>query len=358
MNKEYLGILVDNLVFHGIPNGRTGYEKIDLYEEAAKKHGFTLCFFRLKDIEPGKHEITAYVKGSNNKYKKVLVPTPKVIHNRGLHFSKEAKIAVDTLLEDGKILYNPWNRFKKLEIHGLLSNNQELHPHLPETHWAEEETILKMLNKYGKIILKPNGGSLGQGLMKIESNKAENILTLYLQKERAWKSISFAHEIPEILKKRLKRSIYIAQEFIPLARYKGSVYDVRVYCQKNGKGEWQITGAGGKVAQGDVFITNLAKGGKNFRLDELLDPSFDREKLLKDIEDFSILAAKELEKEYPRLADLGFDIGITTDGFPMFIECNGRGLRMTLRNINMHDKWKAAFANPVDYGKYLLETEG
>jgi hypothetical protein len=68
------------------------------------------------------------------------------------------------------------------------------------------------------------------------------------------------------------------------------------------------------------------------------------------------LIAKELEEHFPNLADMGLDIGITSDGFPMFIECNARDLRTGFRNADMHSAWKESYKTPIAYGKYLLET--
>jgi hypothetical protein len=59
---EYVGILLDDNVYRGIPYGKTGYENIAFYEETARMHGLVPCYFRLKDINPGMKEITTYVR--------------------------------------------------------------------------------------------------------------------------------------------------------------------------------------------------------------------------------------------------------------------------------------------------------
>ncbi len=75
------------------------------------------------------------------------------------------------------------------------------------------------------------------------------------------------------------------------------------------------------------------------------------------IEDFAIKAVTELNKNLPYLADVGLDIGLTTEGFPMFIECNGRDLRITFGKANMNEVWKATYTTPISYARYLFDSK-
>ncbi|KRE46332.1 hypothetical protein ASG81_12080 [Paenibacillus sp. Soil522] len=75
----------------------------------------------------------------------------------------------------------------------------------------------------------------------------------------------------------------------------------------------------------------------------------------KRIFNLSMRIASQLSKRLPHMADLGLDVGITADGHPMFIECNGRDQRYSFREAGMMDVWKATFDNPMGYAKYLLD---
>lgn len=258
--------------------------------------------------------------------------------------------------KEGKILYNPWNRYPKLEVYQLLKRDKNLHQYLPKTQKATDDSVQNMLTAYDKVIIKPNSSSLGNGLMKIEKNK-EFVLTMYSQKKKSWIDITFTKVIPPILQRKLAAGTYLVQEYIPLAKYGGSVYDLRISCQKNGEGKWQVTGVVGKVAKGRNFVTNVARGGKTYPCDVLLNESFNKVHLLEEIEGFSTRAARVLEEAYPGLADLGLDLGIAEDGSVKFIECNGRDLRITFRNAGLYKTWEATFTTPIDYGKYLLDKK-
>ncbi|SDK72960.1 YheC/YheD family endospore coat-associated protein [Natronincola ferrireducens] len=353
---KYIGILLDNIVYRGIPYGKTGYENLSFYEDAAKLYGLIPCFFTLKDITPDMNEIKAYVRDDLGSYKKKNIPIPRVIHNRGLYFSKKHQSHLQSLVKKGFILFNQWNRYRKLEIYHTLTKYDELTENLPETRKATKDNIRLMENKYSKLILKPDSGSLGNGLMKIEDYDHKKLLTIFSHREKNWLRIPFTKDLPEMLKKRISSGNYIVQEYIPLVLYKGNPFDMRVSCQKNHLGEWQMTGVVGKVAKDESFITNVAKGGTVYQLGELLHHTLlDEKKVTARIEQVSLKISKILEEHFSGLADIGLDLGITTEGIPKFIECNGRDLRYSFRNANMHDIWKNTYATPIGYGKFLMD---
>lgn len=212
-----------------------------------------------------------------------------------------------------------------------------------------------MIEKYRKVIVKPDSGSLGYGLMKIERIDDENIVTLYSKKDKKWIDVPFTGEIPAILKRNLRGTTNIVQAFIPLAKYEGNPFDLRISCQKNETGEWQMTGIAGKAAKKGSFITNVARGGKAHSLETLLsDSMLCDKKVTEKLRYFSLKISEKLEEHFDGIADIGLDIGITAEGKPMFIEVNGRDLRISFKNAKLDDVWKATYTTPIGYAKYLL----
>ncbi len=164
---------------------------------------------------------------------------------------------------------------------------RELQPHLPETKRASAVNFIEMMKKHRELIIKPNSGSLGGGVVMVEKKDHELWEVCYSQKREA-----FANDWPEIIRKKVLNKKYIIQERIPLAEYQGSPFDLRVSVQKNGLGEWQVTGVVGKVAKIGNYVTNVAKGGTCKTLTELLSDSsdWDYNDVYQSIEDFSIKA--------------------------------------------------------------------
>jgi hypothetical protein len=352
MVEKYIGVLLSDKIFQGIPKGKTRFENIEFYEEAGKMYGLTPCFFRLRDILKGSTEVMAFVK-IDGSYKKMAVPTPKVIHNRAHTFSKKAKVKLQSLVDEGIIIFNQCNRYSKLKIHELLVENEELIPYLPRTLKATEKNIFSMLENNHKLILKPNSSSLGIGVMMMEHRISENVLSYIDKKEKRLKQISFSSDLPNVLIKTISKKNYLVQERIQLATFLGNPFDLRVSVQRNYQGDWQVTGVVGKVAKSGHFVTN--RGAHVSQLDHLLEGSFDYGEAVRKTEQLSLSIAKQLAKKLPNLADLGLDIGLTSNGDPMFIGCNGRDLRTMFKNAGMLDTWKATYTTPIWYGSYLLD---
>ncbi|WP_066320414.1 YheC/YheD family protein [Bacillus sp. FJAT-29814] len=354
MENSYVGILVDGLVYSGIKRGYSYFERLAFYEEAGKRFDLTPCFFRLRDISPESEWIQALVKETNGRYKLKTISVPSVIHNRGLFFTNQAKVKLLKLQQSGITIFNGWNRYGKMTVHEILMQNEELRPHLPETKRASVENLKEMMKNHNELMIKPNSGSLGGGIMMVEK-KDNEVWTVNSHHEK----VPFTDEWPEVLRKKAANKYYLIQQRIPLAKYQGSPFDLRVSVQKNGSGKWQVTGIVGKVAKSGSYVTNVAKGGTCKSLKELVSDSsnLDFDKVYHDIENFSIKAVEELAAHFPSLADVGLDIGLTEEGFPMFIECNGRDLRITFGKAGMVDVWKATHTTPISYARYLLDLK-
>ena len=357
MNNSYIGILVNNEIYRTIPSGRTGFEHFPFYEEAGNEYGFIPCYIRLKDIIPGQGLVPAYVKDKKNNYVKKLVPQPKVIHNRAIFRTKRHNKKIQHLMDSGIVIFNKRNRYSKLEIHELLSLKKEFLPHLPWTRKANTKNILKMLKYCNAVIVKPEKGGLGNGVMLISKIKDQYRWVYRNRRSGKYERIFFEKELPTELVKLLSKRSYLVQERISLALYQGSPFDLRVSVQRNGSGRWQVTGMIGKVASNGNYVTNIAMGGKAYPLDILMEEKkFNKAKVYKEIMNFSIKAAKWLSSQIDGLADLGFDIGLTEEGFPMFIECNARDHRITFRDANLNSVWKATHTTPMAYANYLLKN--
>lgn len=353
MDRRYIGILVSDSWYRGIPSGRTYHESLSCYEKAGKLHGVTPCYFRLKDIRPGQPFVQAYVH-SDTGYRRCLVPVPAVIHNRTLYTKSRPRLAIRRLVEDGKLIFNEWNRYGKGRIHELLMEDPSLRPHLPVTRFATPVAIREMMDAYSQLILKPNSSSIGMGIMKLEKTGGGWLLHGASPKGR---KIVFRTSLPAFVRRKLRTKSYLVQQLLPLATYGGRPFDLRVSVQRNETGEWQMTGIAAKVAKPGAFRTNVAQGGAVYPLETVLAayPQLNPESVIQAIGAFSLRVANQLSRHLPRLADIGLDVGLTEQGFPMFIECNGRDLRYSFQRGNMPETFQRVYANPVGFAKYLLE---
>jgi hypothetical protein len=359
--ERNVGILLNEFLYRGIRRGRTGHEKISFYEKGAKEYGVTPVFFCLQDISIRSEKVKALVR-ENGSYHLRSLPLPQVIHNRAIYLNNPA---ADRKLEKlcaskGRIVFNRNNRYGKWHVHRLLMKSRKLQPHLPETLKATASSVRKLAGKHEAIIVKPNSSSIGRGIMKVDRDGGKWRLTYPsgTRKGRTiWKSVRFASGMPTVLRRNIARTPYVAQQRLNLATFSGRPFDMRVSVQRGIQGKWQVTGIAAKVAKENAFVTNLAQGGTVYRLDKALrdHPHLDPQAVRAAVERFSLAAAKYLSTRLPFLSDIGFDIGVTPEGFPVFIEMNLRDLRYSFREGGMIEEWKRTYANPLGYARYLLD---
>lgn len=363
MSKNYVGIIIPKSTYERMPNLQgNALRMFSLWEKAAERHHLTVCYFRMFEIKPKETTIRAYVK-EKDKYIKKDIPSPTVIYSRVLDHLPPFRSHVSALIEDGKIVFNiPNYDVEKYEVHKILSKDSFIRQYLPETEVFTSKSLNKMASVYNPIILKKNYGEFGIGAMKLEKIQDRWCLSYKTKGDNELKEIFFTKKLPPILQKRLLKHTYIIQEMIPLATYKGSPFDIRVALQKNGQGKFQVSGMMCKVAQNQDFLTNGSQGGTAYPLEEIAPfshPSIPYIKLVEKINEFCLYSANVLDKHFTHIADLGFDIGITTEGKPYFIECNfisdyEGGLFKEGQLIKQ--EWELVFSTPMDYAKFLLDN--
>ncbi|WP_332697628.1 YheC/YheD family protein [Halalkalibacter lacteus] len=362
--KPYVGIIYSRLKYNRISRGEEKIKKQLLYiEEAAKKNDVIPCFFRLDNIEPENHYIKAYVLGKNG-YELQIVPRPTVIYNRG-YDRKNVRPKIQQLIAEGITIFNVRNlSHGKFYIKNILSENIDISKQLPFTLRATETNIKAMMKKYNSLIIKPNKGSYGRGIMKLEKIEEKWCFT-FTEKEGTTvikKNIYFKTKLPFTLKKRIKQAFYIVQERIDLATYNNNPFDIRVAVQRNNNGEWETTSFITKVAQKGYYITNVAQGGTTYTLETILKdhPYLSYKQVIENTTNFTKNIANLLSKRLPHIGCLGMDIGIAKDGTPYFIEVNYisdfEGLTFQ-NNELVVEEWKKVFTTPIDYAAYLVKKK-
>ncbi|WP_423801197.1 YheC/YheD family protein [Neobacillus sp. SAB-20_R2A] len=366
MSKDFIGFIVPKGLYNKILKSKDpGIKKrLELFEEAALQNDLIPCYFRITHIGAGQKEIRALVK-KDGKYQAEYVPMPKVIYNQ-MWASPPRLRVIKSLTRNGIYVFNENNYLRKYRFHQLLENHSELRAHLPHTEIMTSENLRNMMQQYNKLIIKPDNGFVGKGILKLEKIDASNWCLSYQDwegTEKVWKQIWFQDQLPPLLLQLMNQNLYLVQEIIPLATYQGSPFDLRVATQRNHSGNWEVTAIIGKVAVRGNFLTNIGQGGTAYSLETLLGeyPHLSHESLEKQISSLAVKIAEYFSKHIPEhTADLGFDIGLTADGFPYFIECNFLSAYKTLTMRDgelIYDDWESVFATPIDYARYLLDKD-
>lgn len=209
---------------------------------------------------------------------------------------------------------------KWLKTKAILKD-QKVRMLVPETRRMNEKSLREMLDRYSMVYIKPEVGTYGKGVMRVEQGNGS-----YLYQEGKKKRVfdSFSSMYRSIVRNKRKRP-YLVQKGIPLLKYKNRRFDIRVMVQRNRKRAWEMTGMIGRVAHPRKIVTNYHSGGKPTEVRTLLRPFASGENLSK-IE--TILskagydAAKVLSHTYPGLNMVGADIGLDNRLRPWIIELN------------------------------------
>jgi glutathione synthase/RimK-type ligase-like ATP-grasp enzyme len=361
-DKPYIGIMYPRRLIKQMTHPTLKLkQQLSYIEEEAKENGVIPCFFGLQNIRAGGYFVTAYVLGKDG-YQRQVIPRPKVVYNRIVDIAK-VRPKIHRLMMDGVTFFNVRNRdYGKLPILSLLAKDSSIFKHIPHTLKATTANIKEMMSRYNSLILKPNLGAVGRGVLKLERVKDKWCFSYTLRKrhKQIRRQIYFQSKLPLILRKHIRKSYYIVQERINLATYQNSPFDIRVAVQRNKKGEWEPTAFITKVAGNGHYITNVTQGGTTYPLKTILEEhaELNHEKVTQDISDFTIRVANYLSQYLPHIGCLGMDIGLTKDGTPYFIEVNYISDFTTLvfrENRLVHEDWKKVYKTPVAYAAYIVK---
>lgn len=360
--NNYLGIIIPKSIYDRMPElSGNDLSMFSIWEKAAIEHNLILCYFRFFEIQPKETMVNAYVK-ENNKYIIKQIPSPKVIYSRVLDHLPVYQSHINSLMKNGKIIFNvPNYDIEKYKVHKLLEEDSYIRKHLPRTEIFTLQKLREMVSIYKQLILKKNYGEFGIGTMKLEKIHDKWCLSYKTEGDKELKQITFKNSLPTILQQRIHKHTYLIQEMIPLATFEGKPFDMRVALQKNIHGDFQVSGIMCKVARDKDFLTNGAQGGTTYALEDIAPythPFIPLSTLVENINRFSLYVAKFLDGHFPHVADLGFDLGITKDGTPYFIECNfisdyASGLFQDGKIIRQD--WEKVFSTPIDYAKFLID---
>ncbi|NOU93309.1 hypothetical protein GC093_08775 [Paenibacillus sp. LMG 31456] len=349
--KRTIGILLDHKVYEKLPSRKTGFERIHLYNKAAKELQLKPFYMSLNRM--GKSGALGYTY-TNGRYKRKQRAIPEVTHNRAITLSPRGKRNLKRLAKSS-IVYNRKNRYSKYRIYKQLYQNRALRRYLPYSMKYSVVNLVRAMKEYSVLFIKPTSGSVGIGIIKIKQQSNGN-WKLYWKKRKP--SQGAARQIIAFIKHKVGKQAYLIQEGIPLATFQGRPYDLRVSVQRGKTGEWQVTGIVGKVAAKGRHVTNVAQGGKVKRCEELFrSGGLSAESTKKELQRVSLEIANYLGRRLSNLADIGLDMGIDHKGAVKFIEMNGRDQRYSFKKAGMHSTFYNTYLTPLQYGSFLMNPK-
>ncbi|MGE7917594.1 YheC/YheD family protein [Viridibacillus sp. NPDC093762] len=305
---------------------------------------------RLKDINLEEKTINGYYYNPSGKTQKTqwlegTFPFPDVIYNRRKKLPVELynRLTQHDVEVFNSHYLNKWQQFE------VFSENPNLESFLPKTTKLSKSSLIKMLENYNEIYVKPTTRANGEGIRVIE--KKENGYSL---KENDSSSQSFFNV--NSLYKALKRKNYVLQQSVAYKTENRNV-DFRVVLQKDATKQWNSPGFTCKVSNENSIITNfhnrytMLSGLEALTSIYHLSPEQAKEKE-KEMVQLCESLAETIEEKGVHLGDVAFDIIVDSNLKLWVLEIQIRYRAFRKREIDAELYYKS-MVTPLYYAKAL-----
>jgi hypothetical protein len=292
-------------------------------------------YFSINDINWSEKKIRGltFIPGLN-KWRYRWFPMPDVLYDEGVFLSDGVKPIAKQIRKQFRA--NPSIKFinnrsglGKWELCEKLIKYPEMKKYIPETRvYTSFSDVIAMLNKYNVIFIKSIHGSLGHEVLSIEKVNNQYKLNFYQYKLKRI-TIKDIKKLEKFIDNYTKERKFIVQQGISLLKFKGHNMDLRIFLQKNGKGEWVSTYNLCRIARGGSTITNYCTGGE-MAIYEQIYPLLSSPLCKKGIPnainvvDTTIKIVTYIEREFGLFGEIGVDIGIDELGDIWIIEANAK----------------------------------
>jgi glutathione synthase/RimK-type ligase-like ATP-grasp enzyme len=237
----------------------------------------------------------------------------------------------------------------------IVLHDRQLAMHVPPTSPFNRSRLADMLERFGMVYVKPDTGSQGIGVMRVEKKEGayriqRGVLALTFQTfEGMFRSI----------RKDTGRRRYLIQKGIYVLEHDGRPFDFRVMIQKNPSGQWECTGTAGRVAHPRKAVTNGSQGGTIFPAVDLIEPEAGREeaaRLLQKMDHLAQLTASQFSRAFPAMNELGIDIAVDRSLNPWILEVNTRPDPCPFTKLSDKDIINKIVAYAAAYGRRYCLT--
>lgn len=351
---DKIGIMLDWGIMQKGIKGDKSYERLPYYVAIGKELGLEPVFFHPRHVLAGDEKVRGYFWNGSRLIPR-LVHIPRVIHNRVLTGNGRARGVINRLSRK-KTVFNGLVVRDKKKVHQMLWKNQLIRHYLPHTVSYSAEQLSQFLDKYRIVYVKPSIGSVGIGVARIERHGNE--YHFIASKKR--KTMN-RERLMAVVRKWVGNRRFLIQQGIPLARYEEKTFDIRVSVQKNGEREWTVSGMVAKVANQKNKLSNLSRGGRAVPLQEAMTGTFSeeqQERTMEQIREAAVEIARQYERHFQSLADLGMDMGIDDKGHPYLIEVNVRDQRYSFFKAGEKSMFKQTYRHPLEYAHTLIQDTG
>ncbi|MFE5318796.1 YheC/YheD family protein [Paenibacillus sp. NPDC056579] len=385
-SRHALGIMTTHTEGNPPFYNRDFYRKLCLI---GAKSGFTVFVFTPQGIRWAEGTVTGFVYDKNTRrWRPHECPMPSVVYDRCFFTNRgqyvEYRETVRRLQLFPSIHFLGRGLKGKWEVQQMLEKDGRFDMHLPKTEVMRSvRSAAEWLQEHGTVLMKPQAGSQGRGVLLVQRTaasattarlhaadsvapeSAETAPTAFTvrgrdaRNRRIKRSFADKAELLRWLRRFTAKRDYLLQQYLQLHGSSGEAFDVRSLVQKDGNGRWQMTGMAVRKGQSGSLTSNLHGGGQVEPAFAYIEGQFGTEKakiIREQLERLSMQIPEALEQCHGRLAELGIDFGVDTDGQIWILEVNSKPGRAIFAHLNDDAARNKALANPVLYARYLIRS--
>lgn len=297
--------------------------------ELAERNGLVVYLFSPGDVDWSSRTVMGYSL-QRGKWGFARYPLPDVVYDRIPSRRDESRpevIRAKERLQKECHYFNP-SYLNKWDVHSLLAKRAESKTFLPETRLLRTVgDLLHFLGRYDEVYLKPTMSSVGRGIMKITKTAQGYLLHHRRGQTIARSSYSGVTELFTAVSLLRRRRTYLVQQGIDLATFQGHHFDIRALAQKDGAGNWTVTGMAARVAALGAIVTHVPNGGTRQPLKRVI-PADRFLSVKQQLQGAGRLIPKVLEEEMGQtFGELSLDLAVDHSGKVWLIEANAKPFR-------------------------------
>ncbi|GGE00664.1 hypothetical protein GCM10010911_69480 [Paenibacillus nasutitermitis] len=209
-----------------------------------------------------------------------------------------------------------------------------------------------MLNDYRMVYVKPELGTFGNGVIRVENQDGHYTFQLGTRL-RAF--TSFEAMATALQASAIKSRSYLIQRGIHLLKHRKRRFDIRVMVQKNARNDWESTGIIGRLGHPSKIVTNYHSGGTPMTLERLMQTHLTASRissLNSRLRKLGVSAAKQLQLDYPRLKEIGVDVAIDQSFKPWILEVNTLPDPFLFRKLPDKRVFRKIYRYALLYGRF------
>lgn len=336
--------------------------------KAGGKQGIEVVVFDPLSTDWSASRIIGYCYShESGRWLKVNRPIPTVIFDRCFYRGRSHyiryKAAARRLQKLRQVRFLAASLSGKWQVAEWLNKYGAFQPHMPETQMLHTvNQVSEWLQLEQACILKPNAGSHGKRIVRVSKlpDGRYELIGRDVRNELLHAAFDSERQLLRWLERFIGSKRFLLQASLALHTESGRAFDVRSLMQKNGRGNWSLTGMAVRLGRPGSLTANLHGGGTVSPAETFLQEHYEPEQaaaILRQLTHLSQSIPPVLEQHSGRLVELGIDFGVDNCGHVWILEVNSKPGRSIFSKLHDARKSTASVNHLIQYARYLLDRQ-